>query len=139
MGVALTEARRIVEKASQKARELGARMAFAILDDAGHVVLVERMDGAAWITADIAVGKAYTAVAFRLIGERFTDSGQIGAYFNDTPSFLGGLGVVTMGKIIGRGGGIPIVRDGKVLGGFGISGGTASQDHECAKAGLEAL
>ena len=94
------------------------------------------MDGAAWITVDIALGKAYTAIAFRLIGERFKDSQTIGDYFKDTPSFLGGLGVSTSGKIIGRGGGIPIVRNGEVIGAIGLSGGTAAQDHKCAESAL---
>jgi glc operon protein GlcG len=138
MTITLAEAKTAVERATTKARELGCAMTFVVIDAEGHMVLLEKMDGAAWLTSDIAVGKAYTAVAFRLIGERFTDSETIGHYFNETPTFLSSLGVLTHGKIIGRGGGLPIVKDGKVIGGFGVSGGTAVQDDKCAKAAVGA-
>lgn len=138
-GISLQTAKRMVDAAIKKAEEIGVKDTFAIVDSAGHLVLLERMDGAAWITVDLAIGKAYTAVAFRLIGERFKDSGTIGQYFSDTPSLLYSLGVSTNGKIIGRGGGIPIVKDGKVLGAIGVSGGTFKQDEECAQAALAAL
>ncbi len=137
MTIILDEAKKIVEKATAKAKELGVKNSYAVADESGHLVLLERMDGAAWITSEIAIGKAYTAVAFRLMGERFTDTDAIGRYFSDTPSFLSSLGFFSQGKIIGRGGGIPIVIGGKVIGGLGISGGKAAQDHECAKAGLD--
>ena len=137
MSLSLEQAKKIVARATVKAKELGVKNSYAILDEWGHLMLLERMDGAAWITSEIAVGKAYTAVAFRLIGERFTDTEEIGRYFSNTPSFLTGLAVSTHGKIIGRGGGIPILIDGKVVGGLGISGGKAEQDHACAKAGLD--
>jgi uncharacterized protein GlcG (DUF336 family) len=139
MSITLAEAKKIIEAARKRAEEMNAKMSFAVVDSSGHLVLVERMDGAAWITVDIAIAKAYTAVAFRLIGERFTDTGQIGAYFADTPSFLIALSISSHGKIIGRGGGVPIIKDGKIIGGLGISGGTSQQDHECCLAGLASL
>jgi uncharacterized protein GlcG (DUF336 family) len=139
MSITLAEAKKIVEAAKKRAEEINTKMSIAVVDSSGHLVLLERMDGAAWITVDIAIAKAYTAVAFRLIGERFTDTGQIGEYFANTPSFLIALSVSSNGKIIGRGGGVPIVKNGNVIGGLGISGGTHQQDHECCLAGLTSL
>jgi uncharacterized protein GlcG (DUF336 family) len=138
MSIRLAEAKAMVEKGTAKARQLGCAMTFVVVDAEGHTVLLEKMDGAAWLTSDIALAKAYTAVAFRLIGDRFTDTETTGRYFADTPTMLSSLGVLTHGKIIGRGGGLPIVKDGKVLGGFGVSGGKAVQDDECAKAAVQA-
>jgi len=130
---------KMVDDGIAKANELGVKNTFAILDESGHIILVKRMDGAAWITVELAIGKAYTAVAFRLIGERFDSSATVGQYFSDTPSLLYSLGVSTGGKIIGRGGGFPIIKDGKVIGAVGVSGGTYKQDEECAEAMLKSL
>ena len=138
MLITLAEAKSMVEKATARARQLRCAMTFVVMDSEGHVVLLEKMDGAAWLTSDIALAKAYTAVAFRLIGDRFTDTETTGRYFADTPTMLSSLGVLTHGKIIGRGGGLPIMKDGKVLGGFGVSGGKAVEDDECAKAAVQA-
>jgi len=138
MSITLAKAKAMVQTATEKARQLGCTMTFVVMNSEGQIMLLERMDGAAWITSDIATAKAYTAVAFRLIGDRFTDTETIGRYFADTPTMLSSLGVLSHGKIIGRGGGFPIVKDGKVLGGFGVSGGKAAQDDECAKTALQA-
>jgi uncharacterized protein GlcG (DUF336 family) len=137
--VDLEEAEKMVNAAIAKAKELGIKCTFAIVDESGYPILVKRMDGAAWITVDLAIGKAYTAVAFRLIGERFDSSATVGKYFSDTPSLLYSLGVSSHGKIIGRGGGLPIIKDGKVVGAIGVSGGTHIQDEECAQAAIKAL
>lgn len=51
-------------KAEREVEKLGVPMSFAVVDAGGHLVALHRMDGADWITADIAYGKAYTAAAF---------------------------------------------------------------------------
>lgn len=137
MSITLAEAKAMVERGTAKARQLKCVMTFVVMDSEGHIVLLEKMDGAAWLTSDIATAKAYTAVAFRLIGDRFTDTETTGRYFAETPTMLTSLGVLTHGKIIGRGGGLPIMKDGKVIGGFGVSGGKAVEDDACAKAALQ--
>jgi len=66
--ITLEEAKRMAEKAIEKAKEIGIKISVAVYDVNGHLVLLEKMDDAAWITPDLAMGKAFTAVAFRLLG-----------------------------------------------------------------------
>ena len=135
--ITLEEAKRMAEKAIQKAKELGIKISVAVYDANGHLVLLERMDEAAWITPDLAMGKAFTAIAFRLLSEKHSDSGAVGRNFSEAQSLLFSLSLKYDGKIIGRQGGLPIIKDGAIIGGIGISGGSPDQDEACAKAALE--
>jgi len=132
----LDDAKRMADKAIQKANELGIKISVAVYDANGHLILVEKMDGAAWITPDLAMGKAFTAIAFRLIGEKHSDSGAVGRNFAEAQSLLFSLSLAYDGKIMGRQGGIPIINDKRILGAIGVSGGSPDQDEACAKAGL---
>ena len=132
----LEDAKKMAEKAVQKANEIGIKISVAIYDVNGHLVLLERMDGAAWIIPDLAMAKAYTAVAFRLLGEKYSDSGAVGRNFAEVQSLLFSLSIKHDGKIIGRQGGLPIIKAGVIVGGIGVSGGSPDQDETCARAAL---
>ena len=132
----LDDAKMMANKAIQKAGELGIKISVAVYDASGHLILVEKMDDAAWITPDLAMGKAFTAIAFRLIGEKHSDSGAVGRKFAEAQSLLFSLSLTYDGKIMGRQGGIPIIKDNRILGAIGVSGGSPDQDEACAKAGL---
>lgn len=134
--ITLEEAKRMAEKAMQKASEIGIKISVAVYDAYGHLVLLERMDGAAWITPDLAMGKGFTAVAFRLLGEKHSDSGAVGRNFSEAQSLLFSLSMKYDGNVIGRQGGLPIIRNGAVIGGIGVSGGSPDQDEACARAAL---
>ena len=54
----------IIARAQREAQKIGVAMSFAVVDLGGHLVALSRMDGASFLTAEIAAGKAYTAVAF---------------------------------------------------------------------------
>jgi uncharacterized protein GlcG (DUF336 family) len=127
MVLTLKKAVECIEKGIAKARELGFNVTIAAVDDAGHLVACHRMDGAFWVTPEIARAKANAAVAFRAstqeLEERFTPR-QLFA------SNLAALGAYQF--VFGKGG-VPIVEDGKIVGGIGVSGAVpAEHDHAIA-------
>lgn len=128
----LALARKIIEKACQKAQSLGLALSFAVVDEGGHLVMCLRMDGAGWLTTDIAKGKAYTAIAFR------RSTTEMAERMSSHLSFLNAVNALHPG-IIAAGGGLPIEINGKMIGAIGASGATAAQDEECARSGLEEL
>ncbi|MGC8600090.1 MAG: GlcG/HbpS family heme-binding protein [Nitrososphaeria archaeon] len=134
--ITLEEAKKMADKAIEKAKEIGIKISVAVYDVNGHLVLLEKMDDAAWITPDLAMGKAFTAVAFRLLGEKHSDSGAVGRNFSEAQSLLFSLSLKYDGKVIGRQGGLPIIKNGAIAGGVGVSGGSPDQDEACAKAAL---
>src|SRR5262249_7167294 len=118
-----------VERGVAKAHELGFKVAIAVVDDAGHLVLCERMDGALWVTPEIARAKANAAAAFHAstldLEERFSKR----LLFADNVATLGDYRFV-FGK-----GGVPIVEDGHIAGAVGVSGAVpAENDHAVAEA-----
>lgn len=128
MALTLEQAERIVQGARRKAVELGVAITVAVVDDGGHLVALSRMDGARFITVDVALGKAFTAAAFQ------RESAQVG----QNP-FLAAGPELSGGRIVPLGGGLPVRLGNQVVGGVGASGATADQDAECAKAGLAQL
>src|SRR5260370_38285937 len=121
-------ARKMVDEAVAKGRELGVTENVAILDEGGHVKAFSRMDGAPIPTIEMAQNKAYTA----LLGVSTQD------FFNfiqGAPSLL--AGIPTLSRVAAWGGGFPIKVDGEVVGAIGVSGAPAVQnDVDCATAAL---
>ena len=105
------------------------RVVIAIVDDGGHVILVQRLDGTQWSSVETALGKARAAVAFkrptRLIEEMINN----GRY-----SFLSAPGLFSFLQ-----GGLPVEVDGQVIGGIGVSGVKASDDEIIAASGIVVL
>jgi uncharacterized protein GlcG (DUF336 family) len=128
-GVTLDGARTCIARGIVRARELGFRVAIAVVDEAGHLVACDRMDGALWVTPEIARAKANAAAAFRTttldLEERFTKR----MLFAENVAGLGDYRFV-FGK-----GGVPIVEGGAVVGAVGVSGAVpADNDHAIADA-----
>ena len=108
---------------------LAARMSqAAVVDRGGHLVHFQRMDEAEIAGPTLAVDKAYTAVAHRIETAALAALTQPGAE-------LWGLQANGGGRYVVFGGGIPCWHGGLVVGAIGVSGGTAEQDAECARAG----
>jgi len=127
--VALTRARarESVERGFAKAQALGFKVAIAVVDEAGHLVVCDRMDGALWVTPEIARAKANAAAAFHAttldLEERFTKR----QLFADNVATLGDYQFV-----FGRGA-VPLVEDGRIVGAVGVSGAVpADNDHTIA-------
>jgi len=127
--VALTRARarESVERGFAKAQALGVKVAIAVVDDAGHLIVCDRMDGALWVTPEIARAKANAAAAFHAttldLEERFTKR----QLFADNVATLGDYQFV-----FGRGA-VPLVEEGRIVGAVGVSGAVpADNDHTIA-------
>jgi uncharacterized protein GlcG (DUF336 family) len=105
-------------------------MVVAIMDPGGHLVLLERMDNAQFGSVQVAQDKALSAVAFRRPTKAFHDMVAAGGE---------GVRMLVMSGAMPIDGGLPILVDGAVIGGIGLSGGTSAQDGLVAQAGLAAL
>ncbi len=129
MGLSLADANRIVGASIAAAEELGVRLSVAVVDAGGQLVAFQRMEGAIAVSATAAPGKAVGSVFFG------RDSRLIDAGSPVMQAILGSQG----GRIIPAQGAVPIYRDGVLVGAIGGSGGTAQQDEDCVRKGLEAL
>ena len=115
-------------RAEAEARSL--QLAMCVVDAGGHVIASQRMDGAALGAMRLAVGKAYTAVLWGAPTGDFTESTQPGGPdwgWNTTDE-----------RIVVYAGGVPLLADGRLVGGVGASGGTAEQDEACVGAAANA-
>jgi uncharacterized protein GlcG (DUF336 family) len=128
----LEDARRIIQAAEQKAAEIGQPMNIAVADSGGNLIAHVRMDGA-WIgSIDISIKKAYTSRAFDISTKDLAGESQSGGQFF-------GINASNDGRIMIFAGGIPLKRDGQVIGAIGVSGGSGEQDHAVAEAGAAAV
>ena len=126
--ITLNDARRMIAAAEKKAAEIGQPMNIAVVDEGANLVAHVRMDGA-WIgSIDISINKAYTSRAFDISTQDLAQHSQSGGQFF-------GIHVSNSGRIMIFAGGIPLKRDGKVVGAIGVSGGSGQQDHAVAEAG----
>jgi uncharacterized protein GlcG (DUF336 family) len=127
--ITLEEARRVISAAEEKAREIRQPMDIAVVDAGGNLKAHVRMDGALIGSIDIAIDKAFTAVALQIQTKDLAPQTQSGQ-----PLF--GLNTTNNGRIVIFPGGIPLVRDGEIIGAIGVSSGTVEQDQEVAEAGV---
>ena len=130
--VTLTDARRVIAAAEAKAAEIGQPMNIAVADGGGNLVAHIRMDGAWLGSIDISIKKAYTSRAFDIATKDLATHSQSGDQFF-------GIHASNDGRIMIFAGGIPLSRDGKVVGAIGVSGGSGEQDHAVAEAGAAAF
>jgi uncharacterized protein GlcG (DUF336 family) len=131
-GVNLADAKRVIAAAEKKAAEIGQPMNIAVADDGGNIVAHVRMDGAWLGSIDISQKKAFTSRAFDIATKDLASHSQSGGQFF-------GIHASNNGKIMIFAGGIPLKRDGKVVGAVGVSGGSGDQDHAVAEAGAGAF
>src|SRR5580698_5589844 len=121
-------AKKMVEKAVAKARQLGVTENVAILDDGGNLKAFSRMDGAPIPTIEMAQNKAYTALLGVSTQEFFN-------FIQGDPSLL--AGIPTLARMAAWGGGFPVTVNGEVVGAIGVSGApTVQNDVDCASAAL---
>ena len=124
--IGLGEAKALTEKIEKEAERRGKKAVIAICNEQGNPVSVHVMDGAYLVSFDVAVKKAYTAVALKMPTIKLAEIVKPGA------TFYGLSG----DKIITIGGGVPLERDGKVIGGLGVSGGTGEEDNSLCEYAL---
>lgn len=128
----LADARTIIAAAEKRAAEIGQPMNIAVVDAGGNLISHVRMDGAWMGSIDISINKAWTARAFDIQTKDLGDNSQ------PTQQFFG-IHASNGGKVMIFAGGIPLSRDGVVVGGIGVSGGGGDQDQTVAEAGAGAL
>src|SRR3954451_16499391 len=130
--ITLNDARRIIAAAEKKAAEIGQPMNIAIADAGGNLVAHVRMDGAWLRSVDISIKKAWTSRAFDITTKALAANSQSGDQFF-------GIHASNDGRVMIFAGGIPLEKDGKVVGAIGVSGGSGDQDHAVAEAGAGAF
>jgi uncharacterized protein GlcG (DUF336 family) len=130
--IQLADARRMIAAAEKKAEEIKQPMNIAVVDEGGNLIAFERMANA-WIgSIDIAQKKAWTSRAFDITTKDLGENSQSGDQFF-------GIHASNNGKVMIFAGGIPVKRDGKVVGAIGVSGGMGKQDQAVAEAGAAAF
>lgn len=130
--VTLDDARRVIAAAEKKTTEIGQPQNIAVADAGGNLIAHVRMDGA-WIgSIDIAIKKAFTSRAFDIATKELAALSQPGK-----PFF--GIHASNDGRVMIFACGIPLKRDGRVVGAIGVSGGSGEQDQAVAEAGAAAF
>lgn len=118
-------AKEIAARAISECQKNSWNVAVAIVDNHGFLVYFERMDNTQTASMEIAIGKARSAATYRRTTRVFAETINKGS-----PA------TATLPGVFASPGGVPIMVDGKVTGGIGVSGVTGDQDEQCAKAGL---
>lgn len=123
--VSLDRARELTARAVAEAHKNGWSMAIAVVDNGGHVVLLERMDQTQVFSVQIAIDKARTANGLKRSTKALEDAVAAGR-----------TAILTLAGVVAVEGGLPIVVDGSVVGAIGVSGATSAQDGVVAAAAL---
>ena len=124
----LEAARRVAAAAEAEAARHNWAVSVAVVDDAGHLVVFHRMDGAKLVATDIATRKARTAVYFQQPTKALEEEVTAGR-----------AALLPVDGIMPLEGGVPLMADGVMVGAVGVSGVSGSQDAQCAGAGARAL
>jgi glc operon protein GlcG len=127
----LQVAQRLIEAAVTEAQRQGFSLSFAVVDAAGHPVATARMDGAPFATPEIALGKAWTAAAFRL------PSAARGEQAKELVAFSAAISAATHGRYTPQIGALPIEIDGEHAGAMGASGAQGHEDEAVVEVAIE--
>ncbi len=128
----LEQANLVIEHATAKAVQDGVPpLTVVVLDPSGHLIAAQRQDGASMFRFDVALGKAWAAVAMGM------SSRELAARAQDNPNFFVALAATGHGRFLPQPGAV-LVRDrgGALLGAVGASGGTGDQDEACCAFGV---
>lgn len=128
--ISLEQARKVLATAEAEARKNNLNMGIAVVDAGGHLVLFQRMDGAQFVSENVARDKAWAAVAYKRQTKAFEERLAKGGVE---------LRVLQLHGVVAADGGEPIVADGKLIGAIGVSGSSAENDGMVARAGAAAL
>jgi uncharacterized protein GlcG (DUF336 family) len=130
-GLTYAEAQKAIEAGLAKADEIGQPMNIAVVDSGGHLLAFARQDGAIRASIDISQRKARTSILMNL------PTGDLAALVQPGQE-LYGLEQLS-GGMVAFGGGLPVHRDGELVGAVGVSAGSVEQDTQVAQAAVDAL
>jgi uncharacterized protein GlcG (DUF336 family) len=131
-GMTLAAARRIIDAVEAAARDLRVALSVAVVDSGDQLVAFARMDGADLVSIELARNKAFSALMNRMPTRDLGPVVQPGTEFYGYDSLAGGRMVVFAG-------GMPLERDGMLVGAVGVSGGSSDEDQRAADAAVEAF
>lgn len=123
-------AKKLLDKAENKAKETNIPVVIAIVDEGGNLIAQHKMDDALLISVSLSLNKAYTSVATKMSTENLSEL------------ILPGKPLYTLENIkniTAVGGGIPIIINGNIIGAIGVSGGSVEEDILIAKSALEKI
>lgn len=123
-------AKKLIGGAEEEAAQIGVQMVITVLDEGGNMVACHRMDDAWLASVDISQNKAWTSVALKMPTSELAEATVPRAE-------LYGLNTTNQGRIVVFGGGLPLVKEGKVVGAVGVSGGAVEQDVQVAEAAVK--
>lgn len=126
--LSLEAAKQIVAAAEAEARKNGWNVSIAVVDDAGHLVMLQKLDGTQFGSIEVSMQKAWTAAGFKRPTKVFEDA------------IAGGrTAILGIEQALPLEGGVPLLYRGQVVGAIGVSGVTSQQDGLVAKAGADWL
>ncbi|HDL6852614.1 TPA: cob(I)yrinic acid a,c-diamide adenosyltransferase [Yersinia enterocolitica] len=131
-GLGFSDVHQLVKLAVEAAMTLQIAVVVALTDRHGNMIMTYRMPDTLLVSSELAPKKAWTAVAMKTATHQLSAAIQPGAD-------LFQLEASTGGKVVSFGGGYPLWRDGQLVGGLGISGGSVEQDMHIAEAAISAL
>ena len=131
-GLTLAAASAMIEGAMGESRRAGVALSVAVVDSGGQLVAFERMDGADLVSIGLAQDKAWTALVNRMPTRDLAELVQPGAEFYGYES-------IARGRTIVFAGGMPLVRNGVLVGGVGVSGGSVAEDQAAVDAAVDAF
>ncbi len=123
----------VSDGAARKAGEMGLAICIAVVDDGGHLLSFSRIGDAKPSSVEVAITKARSAAMRRAATGPLPNAGEVSVLLSL------GMPLASNGNLTCVRGGLPIVWEGTVVGGVGISAGTEAQDEEVARAGVAAL
>jgi uncharacterized protein GlcG (DUF336 family) len=124
----LEDAKRVAAAAEAEARKNEWRVTLAVVDDGGHLLYLQRSHDTQFGSVETAIHKAHAAVAFQRPTKASEDAVASGRLIH-----------LALPGVIPAEGGVPLLRDGMVVGGLGVSGVRSFQDGQIAQAGASAL
>jgi glc operon protein GlcG len=120
----LATAKQVAQGAAQEAVKLGINVVITVVDTGGNLLYLERFDVVQWGSIDVAVHKARCTVAYKRPTKALEDV-----------ILKGNMSYLTLDGISAIEGGVPIMKEGKIIGAIGVSGGSSAQDGAVARAG----
>ncbi len=126
--LSLAAARKLAAAAEEAARAKGVDVVIVVVDDAGWILLLVRMDGAQVASVNVGIGKARTAAIYRRPSRVFEEQIRNGR-----------VAALALADATPLQGGVPILLDGRVVGAIGVSGDTPQVDEDIAIAGAAAF
>ncbi len=130
--LSLDEASKLIKAAKPRAAKIGVPMCVSITDESGNLIAFERMDGAKILSVSLSADKAFSAAISKRPTHEYNQLCQPG-------ELVFGIHTSSGGRFSTVGGGFPVFAGKSVIGGIGLSGGSAEQDMECAQAALKAF